>query len=717
MSALAQAGQQQGLKPTPQASVRAPRPFSEWFRLFLYDELKPYPGRAMLVARYTAAAAFTMLAIITFRIPGAATGGFFSLLVSRESPVTTFKGGVSIVVAFLSGLAFLLAGAILLVDYPITHFLWVIGSFFVAFYGISAISNYGAATPFAIVIVLLVPLWDNPAPQDALITASLWTAGSVALAIVVTIAVEFVFSLFVSNTQLIDGLNERLEAVRVLLLQLARQNVQPQVRNKVSQLALVGVSRLRSLALTENLAGYGTVQLSTIVSLVGRLVDILAAFQPYEQLGAENAPRLRALADKTAQLQRKLKSHDHETWEAVPCVTEGPLIVLSLEQTMDLLRMSILHQPVQSFSPDRDDPSRAPILKPDAFSNPEHLRFALRGCLASVLCYFIFNAVFWQGLSTSLFTCVVTALTSIGTSRQKQLLRASGAIVGGLIFGMGSQILILPMLDTVSGFTVLFVVVTAIAAWFMTASPRISYFGNQMALAFYFIQLRGPFPQTNLAIARDNVMGILLGLVMMWLAFETFGTKPAVQVMRELFAQNLQLMAQLAKPWPQGKPADIEKISNLRSKISQNFAAVNSQADAVLFEVGRSRAQSLAARERLLNWQPQLRSLFLMEIALLQYRLQVSPKDLSPGIVRAATRLDDDVCRLMEEMARAFRRQERSSQAVDAQPAYAELERAIDEGYGGQPPLRARAVLAILSQIIDVASRLRAEMNAVSLEV
>jgi multidrug resistance protein MdtO len=251
----------------------------------------------------------------------------------------------------------------------------------------------------------------------------------------------------------------------------------------------------------------------------------------------------------------------------------------------------------------------------------------------------------------------------------------------------------------------------------MTASPRISYFGNQMALAFYFIQLRGPFPQTNLAIARDNVMGILLGLVMMWLAFETFGTKPAVQVMRELFAQNLQLMAQLAKPWPQGKPADIEKISNLRSKISQNFAAVNSQADAVLFEVGRSRAQSLAARERLLNWQPQLRSLFLMEIALLQYRLQVSPKDLSPGIVRAATRLDDDVCRLMEEMARAFRRQERSSQAVDAQPAYAELERAIDEGYGGQPPLRARAVLAILSQIIDVASRLRAEMNAVSLEV
>jgi multidrug resistance protein MdtO len=715
LSALAQPGQQQGLKPTPQASARSPRPFSEWFRLFLYDELKPYPGRAMLVARYTAAATVTMLLIITFRIPGAAVGGFFSLLLSRESPVTTLKGGVSIIVAFLSGLVFLLVGAILLVDYPITHFLWVIGSFFVAFYGISAISNYGAATPFAIVIVLLVPLWDSPEPQDALITASLWTAGSVALAIVATIAVEFLFSLFVTDSQLVDGLNERLEAVRVLLLQLAHQNVQPEAKNKVSQFALIGVSRLRRLALTENSANYDTPQLSTIISLTGRLVDVLGAFRRYELLSAENAPRLQALADETGKLQSKMKSQSRETWESIPCPTEGPLILLSLEQTMDMLRMSVLREPVQSFSPDRDDPSRIPILKPDAFSNPEHLRFALRGCLASVLCYFIFNAVFWQGLNTSLFTCVVTALTSIGTSRQKQLLRASGAIVGGLILGMGSQVLILPLLDTVSGFTVLFVCVTAVAAWFMTASPRISYFGNQMALAFYLIQLRGPFPQTNLAIARDNVMGILLGLVMMWLAFETFGTKPAVQVMRELFAQNLQLMAQLARPWPEGKPADIEKISNLRSKISQNFAAVNSQADAVLFEVGRSRAQSLAIRERLLNWQPQLRSLFLLEIALLQYRLQVSPKDLPPAIVRAATRLDDEVCTLMDEMARAFLRQERPSQEVNAQPAYVELEHAINEGYGGQPPIRPRAVLAILSQIIELASRLRAEMNAVSL--
>jgi multidrug resistance protein MdtO len=150
-------------------------------------------------------------------------------------------------------------------------------------------------------------------------------------------------------------------------------------------------------------------------------------------------------------------------------------------------------------------------------------------------------------------------------------------------------------------------------------------------------------------------MGILLGLVMMWLVFETLGTKPAVQVMREVFAENLHLMAQLAKPWPQGKPADLEKIRTLRDKISQNFLAAGSQADAVLFEIGHSRNQSLAVRARLRAWQPQIRSLFLLEIALLEFRVQVSPQDLPAPILPAAARFDREVGALLEGVARAIR--------------------------------------------------------------
>jgi multidrug resistance protein MdtO len=374
--------------------------------------------------------------------------------------------------------------------------------------------------------------------------------------------------------------------------------------------------------------------------------------------------------------------------------------------------MSLSPAPGQSFTLDQIHPASPTILKPDAFRNPEHLNFALRGCLASTLCYFLFNAIFWPGLNTSLFTCVVTAVTSIGSSRQKQLMRFSGALLGGVVLGIGSQVLILPMLDTIAGFTLMFAAVTVVAAWFLTSSPRLSYFGNQLALAFYLIQLRGPSPQTNLAIARDNIMGILLGLLMMWLVFETLGTKPAVQVMRELFAENLELMAQLARPWPGGKPADLRKIRTLREKISQNFLGVNSQADAVLFEIGRSRDQSLAVRDRLRSWLPQVRSLFLMEAALLQYRLQVSPQELPAPILDASARFDSEVGTLLEGVARAFRFRDTSCKTHNIQMAHADLEHAIFNAYHNEPPPRSRAILAISGQIIEPVCRLLGEIKA-----
>ena len=715
MPALAQPGQRQPLKQALVGASAPPSPpFSHWFASFLREELKPYPGRAILAFRYTVAATITMLLIVTFRLPGAAVGGFFSLLISREEPITTLRGGIGVVGSFLFGTAFVLIGAIPLVDYPLTHFLWVVLSFFVAFYGLSAMSNYGGGTAFAIVIVLSVPAWDQAGPQAAHVVSNLWVLGSVALAVTVTIVVEFAFSLFDTRDELTEGLDQRLEAVRVVLEQSARRAVSPEAMGKLAQFAMIGVSRLRRLALRANAARHDTARLSTTVSLVGRLVDILAAFRRFDTLTPNDAPRLQALANQISKLQQKIRGRNGKQVQPLGTPSDGPLILLGLEQTLDLLRMSLSPAPGQSFALDQINPATPGILKSDAFHNPEHLRYALRGCLASTLCYFIFNAVFWPGLNTSLFTCVVTAVASIGASRQKQLMRTSGAIVGGLLLGIGSQVLILPMLDTIAGFTVMFAAVTAVAAWILTSSQRLSYFGNQLALAFYLIQLHGPSPQTNLAIARDNIMGILLGLLMMWLVFETFGSKPAVQVMRELFAENLHLMAQLANPWPHGKPADLRKIRTLRERISQNFFGVTSQGDAVLFEIGRSRDQSLAVRDRLFGWQPQLRSLFLLQIALLQYRVQVSPQDLPAPLLRAAARFDSEVGALFEGIARAFRFKDTSCQPHNIQRAYADLEHAILDAYHNEPPPRSRAVLAISSQIIELACRLLAEIKAAS---
>jgi hypothetical protein len=82
----------------------------------------------------------------------------------------------------------------------------------------------------------------------------------------------------------------------------------------------------------------------------------------------------------------------------------------------------------------------------------------------------------------------------------------SCAVVGGLILGIGAQVFILPYLDSITGFIVLFVAVSAVAAWFAASSPRLSYFGVQIIVAFYLINLQGFKEQISLGVARDRVV-------------------------------------------------------------------------------------------------------------------------------------------------------------------------------------------------------------------
>jgi multidrug resistance protein MdtO len=63
----------------------------------------------------------------------------------------------------------------------------------------------------------------------------------------------------------------------------------------------------------------------------------------------------------------------------------------------------------------------------------------------------------------------------------------------------------------------------------MTSSARISYVGVQIAVAFYRVNLNEFKMQTSLEVARDRVVGILLGLFAMWLVFDRLWGVPAVR--------------------------------------------------------------------------------------------------------------------------------------------------------------------------------------------
>src|SRR4030095_1828999 len=118
--------------------------------------------------------------------------------------------------------------------------------------------------------------------------------------------------------------------------------------------------------------------------------------------------------------------------------------------------------------------------------------------------------------------------------------------------------------------------------------------------------------QTSLEIARDRVLGILLGLFMMWVAFDPLWGATAAVELKRTFTSNLRLLAQFARePFSEDRRLSMKQSMTLRETINNNLDKVRTLADGVLLEFGPYREQNLVLRDRIRRWQTQLRVLFI----------------------------------------------------------------------------------------------------------
>jgi multidrug resistance protein MdtO len=240
---------------------------------------------------------------------------------------------------------------------------------------------------------------------------------------------------------------------------------------------------------------------------------------------------------------------------------------------------------------------------------------------------------------------------------------------------MGAQIAVLPYLDSIAAFTVLFIAVSAVGAWFATSSPRLAYFGVQLIIAFYLINLQEFKEQISLGVARDRVVGILLGLFAMWLVFDQlWGTLASVEL-KKAFIANLRALAEFQRqPRPEERKIAIERSYSLRETINTNFDKVRSLADGVQFEFGPSRPQDLRLRSQIRKWQPQLRMLFLTRITLFKYRLRLSGFELPEAVSVSQQELDRRLAAILDRMA--DRMEEKSpSEDLDLKGVFERLEK------------------------------------------
>jgi multidrug resistance protein MdtO len=629
-----------------------------WVLQFLREELASYPGRPGTVTRMVLAATLVMIICMTYRIPYAFEGAIYTFIVSRESPRATLQSAGASFLFIGIGAAYVLISAEFVISVPILHFLWVIGSFFLTFYALGAMTNYRAASTFAIMIAVAVPIWDRHVSAETNVEDTLWLTLAVSVGAMVAAAVELTFVRGNPGDDIVLPIAERLSAVEGLLACYAEDCPPDDAsKSKVTRFGMLGTSSLRRLIRRSEYSAQYKMQMSGVVALVGRLVDITAAlselsFEPTDS----DMKLLRALGStiaiiRTDLINRRLSSPIHldsdHAFSHVPLLTEMQSIVSLLPQaSTESESMKV------QLSLSRDMP-QSKLMHQDAFVNPEHLKFALRGCLAASGCYIIYNAIAWPAIGApAMATCLLTAVSTVGASRQKQIVRFAAFVVGGFLIGIGSEMLILPHLDSIAGFTIFFIFVIALASWFMTSSPRLSYFGFQVVVVFCLINLQEFARQTSLAAARDRVAGVGLGLCMMWLAFDQLWSTPVAAEMKGTFISTLRLLAQFARePLSKDLRVAAERTVSLRETINSTFDEVRALADAVLLETGPSRRQDLALRSQILRWQPRLRVLFITRVALWRYRIRIPGFELPAPVAAAQQEFDEHLADVLDGMA------------------------------------------------------------------
>ncbi|RDK07515.1 FUSC family protein [Cupriavidus lacunae] len=158
------------------------------------------------------------------------------------------------------------------------------------------------------------------------------------------------------------------------------------------------------------------------------------------------------------------------------------------------------------------------FLDADAFSNPVHVRYALKTTGAAMFCYFLYQQLNWPGIHTCFITCYLVSLGTTAETVEKLSLRLAGCLVGAVL-GTVAIVYVVPSLTSVGGLLLLVFAGTWISAWVAQGSPRIAYAGFQVAFAFYLCVIQGAGPGFDLTVARDRVIGILLGNLVVYLVF------------------------------------------------------------------------------------------------------------------------------------------------------------------------------------------------------
>jgi multidrug resistance protein MdtO len=179
--------------------------------------------------------------------------------------------------------------------------------------------------------------------------------------------------------------------------------------------------------------------------------------------------------------------------------------------------------------------------------------------------------------------------------------------------------------------------------------------------------------------------------------------------MKKAFVSVIRLLAQFARePASEDWRTAIDGCYSLREIINAKFDEVRSIADSVVFEFGPSRRQDLALRDCIREWQPRLRTLFLMRITSTNYRLQLARFELPQAVRLWHREYDYRSAKLLDDMAGWIEGTAHPTQI--SRESLEEIERQISSHAKGELPVNILSFVTLLRGIDSLTSSVAEEI-------
>jgi multidrug resistance protein MdtO len=591
----------------------------------LRAELAWYPGRPALVGRIVLVCTGTMMLAEVFRIPGAVLGASFPILISRESLKATQKTALHIALACSIATAEVIIGGMLTAGSPFLHVMWVIASLFAAFYVISSLNFASASLTLSAVLSLAIRLWDYPIRAETRVVLTLYTLLPILIGCLLSVLIETIFSKKNPRNAVLEGISRRLNLIETLLSGMSLAEFPTStITIQLSRSATKGVGDLRDhLTKSDYDAGFHDL-LATVIALTRQITELganLAESAPI--LPADDRERCRVTAQNLASVRSSLTRMQCPEWIDLPFTSHASNpILMEIERTTDLIAQSFCSE---NFRIHWSSPAAAPTPSTSEFvantlRNKEHIKFAVRGTLSALLCYLFYMSTGWTGLVSSILTCTLTARRLTGGGRQRQILRFAGFIVGAGVIGLGTEVFILPRLDTIAEFMLLFASVAWIGSWIATSGPRIAFAGFQIVLSYSLVNLNKFTINTSLVPSRNAVLGIVLGIVAMWLVFDHLWAQTSGSSVRSLLLGTLRNLANFKIVSAGNSEEANQRLVAESSRINGDFDKLRDLAEMFSFESFPKKPGEALVNRSIRTLLPELRAFLLLKTGLLQHK-------------------------------------------------------------------------------------------------